>query len=204
MRKIISNTVNTLSVVIIVAAIFILLTVVMTKPGEAPNIMGYSVFRVLSGSMQPAIPIDSLVFVKHADADKIREGDIISFYSRDPSLDGFVNTHRVVSIEKEQGAISFTTKGDSNYMDDRYPVSSADLIGKVVHISPILGKFVRLLSNPLIFLPLIVLPLLVILLSNLIRTIKVTRTIAKEEEEAAIRQALEEIKNRKKEDSQNS
>ena len=200
MKRIISNIVNTLSVVIIVAAIFILFTVVMKKPGEAPDIMGYSVFRVLSGSMQPAIPIDSLVVVKRTDAGKIQEGDIISFYSRDPSLDGFVNTHRVVSIEKEQENITFTTKGDANVIDDRYGVASADLIGKVVLISPILGKLVRLLANPLIFLPLIVLPLLVILLSNLIRTIKVTRMIAKEEEEAAIRQALEEIKNRKKED----
>lgn len=199
-KKTILTIANALSVLLILGAIIILLTVVMTKSGEAPNIFGYSVFRVLSGSMEPAIRTDSLVLVKRTEAENIREGDMISFYSQDPSLEGFVNTHRVVAVENSNGDISFTTKGDANQIADRYPVASKDLIGKVVFVSLLLGKFVRLLSNPLIFLPLIVLPLAVILLSNLIRTIKVTRKIVREEEEAAIREALEEIKSRKKDE----
>lgn len=199
-KKTFLNIVNVLSVLLILGAIMILLTVVMTKSGEAPNIFGYSVFRVLSGSMEPAIRTDSLVVVQRTEAENIREGDVISFYSRDPSLEGFVNTHRVVGVENSNGEITFTTRGDANQIADRYPVTSKDLIGKVVFVSLFLGKFVRLLSNPLIFLPLIVIPLAVILLSNLIRTIKVTRKLVREEEEAAIREALEEIKSRKKEE----
>lgn len=199
-KKTFLNIVNVLSVLLILGAIMILLTVVMTKSGEAPNIFGYSVFRVLSGSMEPAIRTDSLVVVQRTEAENIREGDVISFYSRDPSLEGFVNTHRVVDVENSNGEITFTTRGDANQIADRYPVTSKDLIGKVVFVSLFLGKFVRLLSNPLIFLPLIVIPLAVILLSNLIRTIKVTRKLVREEEEAAIREALEEIKSRKKEE----
>lgn len=199
-KKTFLNIVNVLSVLLILGAIMILLTVVMTKSGEAPNIFGYSVFRVLSGSMEPAIRTDSLVVVQRTEAENIREGDVISFYSRDPSLEGFVNTHRVVGVENSNGEITFTTRGDANQIADRYPVTSKDLIGKVVFVSLFLGKFVRLLSNPLIFLPLIVIPLAVILLSNLIRTIKVTRKLVREEEEAAIREALKEIKSRKKEE----
>lgn len=199
-KKILLNIVNVLSVLLILGAIMILLTVVMTKSGEAPNIFGYSVFRVLSGSMEPAIRTDSLVVVQRTEAENIREGDVISFYSRDPSLEGFVNTHRVVGVENSNGEIIFTTRGDANQIADRYPVTSEDLIGKVVFVSLFLGKFVRLLSNPLIFLPLIVIPLAVILLSNLIRTVKVTRKLVREEEEAAIREALKELKSRKKEE----
>lgn len=198
-KKIVLYIINTLSVLLIIGSLFVLLTVVMTKSGDAPNVLGYSVFRVLSGSMEPTIPVDSLVVVKRVEAEKIKEDDVISFYSQDPSLGGFVNTHRVFSVENSQGNLSFTTKGDANHGPDRYGVASKDLIGKVVYVSPVIGKAVRLLSNPLLFIPLVVLPLLLILVGNLIKTIKVARGIAREEEEAAVREALEEIKKRKKE-----
>ena len=60
-----------------------------------------------------------------------------------------------------------------------------------------LGLFVRLLANPLIFIPVILLPLFIILLSNLIRTVRLAKQMAKEEEEAAVREALEEIRKKK-------
>lgn len=41
---------------------------------------------------------------------EIREGDVISFYSLDPALDGAVNTHRVVSVEKEGDGYIYQTK----------------------------------------------------------------------------------------------
>lgn len=198
-KKIVLYIINTLSVLLIIGSLFVLLTVVMTKSGDAPDVLGYSVFRVLSGSMEPTIPVDSLVVVKRVEAEKIKEDDVISFYSQDPALGGFVNTHRVFSVENSQGNLSFTTKGDANHGPDRYGVASKDLIGKVVYVSPVIGKAVRLLSNPLLFIPLVVLPLLLILVGNLIKTIKVARGIAREEEEAAVREALEEIKKRKKE-----
>ena len=43
----------------------------------------------------------------------------------------------------------------------------------------------------------ILLPLFVILFSNLTRTIRLAKQMAKEEEEAAVREALEEIKKKR-------
>lgn len=57
---------------------------------------------------------------------------------------------------------------------------------------------VRLLSNPLIFVPIILLPLGIILFGNLIRTIVYARTIAREEEEAAVQEAIRQIRAQKK------
>jgi hypothetical protein len=95
----------------------------------------------------------------------------------------------------------FSTRGDANNVDDRYDTQEDDLIGQVVFSSYFLGILVRLLANPLIFIPVILLPLAVLLLRNLWHTISLARQIAKQEEERAIRQAMEEI--RKKQRQQN-
>ncbi|MGN0322238.1 MAG: signal peptidase I [Oliverpabstia sp.] len=180
--------------IIIALAVIVLLIVVLTKSGEAPNVLGYSVFRVLTGSMEPAIETDSLILVKGIDPSEIKEDDIISFYSQDPSHGGAVNTHRVISVEQDGELWYYTTKGDANQIADKYIVTSNDLIGKVIFTSHPLGLFVRLLANPLIFIPVILLPLFIILLSNLIRTVRLAKKMAKEEEEDAVRKALEEIR----------
>lgn len=105
-----------------------------------------------------------------------------------------MNTHRVISVEQDGELWYYTTKGDANQIADKYIVTSNELIGKVIFTSHPLGIFVRLLANPLIFIPVILIPLFVILLSNLIRTVRLAQKMAKEEEEAAVREALEEIR----------
>lgn len=195
--KIIRTVTNILSVLMIVLALFVLLSVVMTKPGKAPSVLGYSAFRVLSGSMEPAIQTDSMIVVKHKPAAEIVPGDVISFYSSDPSLNGSINTHRVVSVDQQNGIRIFQTKGDANVVPDEYTATGNDVIGVVVFSSLFLGKLVRLISNPLVFVPIILVPLLALLTLNVIKTIKLARLAAKEEEERQIQAVKDELARRK-------
>ena len=80
-------------------------------------------------------------------------------------------------------------------MEEKY------LIGKVVYASKLLGKLSRLVSNPIVFLPVILIPLAVILISNLVNTLVLAKKIAREEEETAVREAIKEIREKKKKDS---
>ena len=188
-----------LSIAIIAAAVAVLCIVLMTKPGKAPSVLGYTVLRVTTGSMAPTYDVDTLLLVKKTEPEKLREGDVISFYSMDPALDGAVNTHRIVSVEKEGDGYIYKTKGDANNVADTYEVQSEYLLWKVIWSSLILGKLSRLAANPLIFIPVILVPLSVILLSNLIHTVKLAKKISREEEEAAVREAVEELRKRKQE-----
>lgn len=197
LKKIIYGIVNFISVVIIAAAIVVLIMVLLTKPGKPPSIGGFTLLRITTGSMVPTYDVDTMILVQETDPSQIREGDVISFYSSDPMLDGAVNTHRVVRIEKDGGQYVYTTKGDGNNVEDPYDVKSEYLVGKVIWSSVILGKISRLVSNPLIFIPVILVPLAVILLSNFFQTISLARKIAKEEEEAAIREAVEQFRKKK-------
>ena len=199
-KKIFLTLINTISVLIIAAAVVILCLVVFTKQGEVPNIGGYTVFRITTGSMKPSYDTDTLILVKKTDPSEIQVGDVISFYSSDPALDGAVNTHRVTKIEQDGTEWKYTTKGDANNVPDQYGTDSEALIGKVVASSLLLGKLARLVSNPLIFIPVILIPLAVILISNMISTVKLAGKIARDEEEAAVREAIRQIQEQKQKD----
>lgn len=199
-KKIFLALINTISVLIIAAAVVILCLVVFTKQGEVPSIGGYTVFRITTGSMKPSYDTDTLILVKKTDPSEIQAGDVISFYSSDPALDGAVNTHRVTKIEQDGTEWKYTTKGDANNVPDQYGTDSEALIGKVVASSLILGKLARLVSNPLIFIPVILIPLAVILISNMISTVRLAGKIARDEEEAAVREAIRQIQEQKQKD----
>lgn len=186
--------INILSIFIIGAAVLILLNVVMTKSGDIPNVMGYSLFRVMTGSMEPTIPTDSVIVTHAVDASEIEVGDVVSYFSKDPTLMGAVNTHRVVDIYEEEGTVFYQTWGDANNANDLYPPTANEIIGEVVFSSYFLGIVVRLISNPLVFFPLIVIPLLVLLILNLIKSYRMAANIARQEEEKAIREAIEAMK----------
>ena len=185
---------NAAAIGLILVSVFVLLSVVLTPAGQVPQVLGYSVFRVMTGSMEPEIREDSLLVVKKTPPEDIAPGDVISFFSPDPMLEGAVNTHRVVRVEKENGRIQFITKGDANVIEDTYPVDASALVGRAVFKSYGLGRVVSLLANPLVFGIIILLPLVIILVMNLCRAVRIAADIAKKEEEEAVRQALEEIK----------
>lgn len=203
-KKIIYGIINTLSVIIIAAAVVVLIVVLFTKPGKPPSIGGFTLLRITTGSMAPTYDIDTMILVEEVAPSEIQVGDVISFYSSDPALDGAVNTHRVTEIEKDEDQYVYTTKGDGNNIADPYTVQSEHLIGKVIWSSVLLGKISRLVSNPLIFIPVILVPLAVILLTNFVQTISLARKIAKEEEEAAVKEALQLLREKKKQEEKNS
>ena len=187
-KKFLYTLINTVSLLIIVAAVAVLVLVLFTPSGQAPQVLGYTMLRVTTGSMEPTYAIDTLIVVKKEAPSAIQEGDIISFYSSDPALDGAVNTHRVTAAKAQpDGSYLYRTKGDANNVEDAYEV----------HSNYLLGKLSRLAANPLIFVPVILVPLFVILLTNLLRTIRLAGKIAKDEEQAAVREAIEELRKKR-------
>ena len=86
MKKTILKIINAISVVIICVALYAMIKVVFTPGGMAPEFLGYSVFRISSGSMEPTIKVDSLVVVKQIEPQDVQVDDVITFYSDDPVL----------------------------------------------------------------------------------------------------------------------
>ena len=117
----------------IIGSLLLAAVIFSALPLTVPRLLGYRVYTVISGSMEPALPAGSLVYVKDADPASVSHGEIIAF-----SDDGAVVTHRVMQNLREEG--SFITRGDANNTDDLFPVSYRNLIGRVEHHVPLLGN----------------------------------------------------------------
>ena len=201
-KKLILTLINVISVLVIAVAVFALVTVLFTPAGEAPTVFGWQILRITTGSMAPTYPTDTMVFVRKVDPADVEPGDVISFYSSDPGLDGSLNTHRVVEVREEGDHYVYVTKGDANNAQDQYDADSRRLLGKVVGSSYLLGKLSRLMANPLVFIPVILVPLAVILIVNIVHTVSYAKVLAKEEAEEEVRKTLDQIRERKQAESE--
>lgn len=123
-----------LSVLILVAVVAVCI------PMTVPRLMGYEVYVVVSGSMEPAIPVGSALYVEAAAPEEVAAGDVIAFYDR-----GVVITHRVVENHVVEG--EFITKGDANAENDMAPVPYGALIGRMARSVPYLGNVMAVCSG---------------------------------------------------------
>ena len=127
------------------AAILLLLVL------AAPRLAGIKTYVVISGSMEPAIPVGSMVYSKEVDPATLETGDVIVFYSSN-SLQGAESTgemipitHRVVENDTTAGEI--TTKGDANEQSDMSKVTYINVEGKVIFHIPYLGHMAAPLAT---------------------------------------------------------
>lgn len=127
----------------IVSAALLSLVILVCAPLTLPRLFGYQVYTVVSGSMEPAIPTDSLVFVHPQEPQEIVAGDIIAFYSE--TGDGAIITHRVVRNQVVSG--EFITKGDANAAEDMNPVVYDALIGRLTWSVPALGRILAMIAS---------------------------------------------------------
>ena len=118
-----------------IGIVILLVVLLISVPVAAPRILGYQVYEVETGSMEPEYPKGSLVYVREQSASEIQVGDVITF--RLGTNTSYVMTHRVADIEEGD----FVTKGDANDSVDPEKVMAENLIGKTVHCIPKLGYF---------------------------------------------------------------
>ncbi len=104
---------------------------------------------VVSGSMEPSLPLGSLVLVVPRDAGAVRTGDVITFNPPgDPSR---TVTHRVVDVRSgSQGAdLLVRTRGDANPVPDPWALQFPDhRTWVVVAQAPWLGRPWLWLAHP--------------------------------------------------------
>jgi signal peptidase len=120
-----------------------------------PRLLGWQVVTVLSGSMAPTYPVDSVLAVRPVNSTDVHKGDVIAFVV---AADRPMVTHRVIAIDTSAGQLSFTTKGDANATADQNPVPASAVRGRVVVGIPHLGTFVRAVHDPWGFALLLLLP----------------------------------------------
>ena len=168
MKKLVNvwNVITTLLVAIVVLVAILLVGV---------RVAGVQPLYVMSGSMEPAFHVGSLIFVQKIDPAEIEVGDPITYTINEA---GDYSTHRVIAIEvRETGtrfaadengqtmldeagqpvieeyplaetAYYFQTKGDANNSSDGTPVYYKNVVGVPRVTIPYLGYLAHWLQTP--------------------------------------------------------
>ena len=108
------------------------------------NFFGYTVFQVVTGSMDPIIKIDDIVIVKLTS--DVKEDDIITYKSDDNFI-----THRIIKKNDDE----IITKGDANNTEDA-PILQDDVVGKVVYIISNVAIWIKVFKEPKVVVSLII------------------------------------------------
>ena len=148
----------------IVILFFIFITAQSRLTGAEPSLLGHRLYIVESGSMLPALRINSMIIAKELPASQIEVGDILSFYGKNADVR---ITHRVVEIQ--DNGESFITRGDANNTNDPNPVTKDRVIGKVIFSIPLIGLIFKALSNPIAIVIIVLIGIAWILIPKLIR-----------------------------------
>ncbi len=127
----------------ILGTLLLVLVVAVCIPLTIPRFFGYQIYSVISGSMEPAIPVGSLVYIKTIQPEDAQEGDVIAFYGAKDSAS--IITHRVVENRPFMGEL--ITKGDANREADMNPVPYEHFIGRVERLFPRLGSLAELFTS---------------------------------------------------------
>lgn len=147
-----------------------------------PSFFGYSVMNIISRSMEPEIPKNTFILIKRVDPEQLQTGDIITFYSSDPTIKGLPNTHRIIEIITENGQMVFVTKGDANAIPDLYNVEPDDIIGVYRKNIVSFGKFGVIFQNKIFIFVLLVVPAAVLFILEIINLTKTAKNIKKDEQ----------------------
>lgn len=141
LNKVFSILLNIMITIVVVCLIFAVYNFVQLEvlKKDYVNYFGYTYFSTISGSMEDTINIDDYVIVKITDDVKV--DDIVTFKD-----DNMIITHRIVRVE--EGKI--VTKGDANNVEDK-PISKEQVIGKVTYIARNIGKYIKVITEPIVF-----------------------------------------------------
>lgn len=126
----------------IVSTALVILLVLCAVFLMGSRLLGFQVYTVLSGSMEPKYSAGDLLYVKAIDVNSIEVGDDITFILNE---DLVVATHRVVRVDKDNQR--FYTKGLANEIEDGDPVHFNNVIGVPRFSIPKLGYISEFIQN---------------------------------------------------------
>ena len=130
-----------------VTTVLVAVVVILAGLLVGVRLVGFQVFTVLSGSMEPTYHTGSLIYVKEVDYRDIEVGQVITFMLDEDT----VATHRVIEVvpdETDASVLRYRTKGDANDAEDGSLVHYKNVIGTPVFTIPYLGYLANYIQNP--------------------------------------------------------
>lgn len=148
--------------------------------GEDPSVFGYSMYYILTGSMEPQISAGDIIISETVTPEELVVGDVITYKGEVGDVKGKMITHEIIDITEENGEVSFITKGCANIIEDP-PVYSHQIVSKMTVKLPFVGKIFSVINSKWGFFIIIIVPLAVLLIHEVVSLVKTIRS-GKEEQ----------------------
>lgn len=130
-----------ISALLLITTFALVIILVFTRiQGKTPQIFGYQILRISSGSMSPELEVGDIILSKRVkDVTSLEVGDVITYNGEFGSYAGKSITHKVITEPYEvNGTIYLQTKGvANNYIDPE--ISESQVVGKMICVIPFLG-----------------------------------------------------------------
>lgn len=151
----------------LICLMFYVISSKIAEKKEKTPLFGF--YTIISPSMEPNINVYDVVLVKKANINKLKKGDVITFYSTNNYFGDTPITHRIVNIDDRTSII---VKGDHNEKADNEKVIPKNIIGKVILVIPSLGKLQFFLASKSGFIVAIIIPAIVIITYDVYKIMK--------------------------------
>ncbi len=175
------------SVILLAAMAMMVFTVVSvtTFDQNEREFFGYKMFIVRSDSMSATdFGAGDLIFVQDIDPTLLKEGDIITFRSKDSDNFGELITHKIRAVATDsQGYPSFITYGTTTDTDDSTPVDYNSVVGIYRFALPKVGTFFNFLKTVPGYICCILMPFLILIIMQGLNSVKLFRQYKAEQEE---------------------
>ena len=134
----------------------------------------FNAYVVLTGSMLPEIQVYDVVITKKVAAEKLKEGDVITFASADSRFLGTIITHRIIKKNPPSGTEGYTfqTRGDNNNVADNALVPANNIYGKVILKIPKLRYLQDFLASDGGWIIVILIPCLTVISYDIVKLMK--------------------------------
>ena len=178
---------------IIALVLTVILSMVTRFSGKTPSVFGYTLQRVSSGSMVPALQVGDVILSKKTDdPSTLKKGDIITFRGGSEFSNNHV-THRVITAPytNESGVLVLQTQGDANNASDP-PIKASSVESIYITTLGWLTKMYEIFLSPwglLIFIGL----LLFVFFDELLNIVRIVTGNYKDEDEEDINDIIARI-----------
>ena len=115
---------------------------------DIPNLLGYSICRVSSPSMEPELMVGDVILGKEVDdASEIEVGDVITFRGSGEYAGMFITHKVIVAPEMQDGRLMLQTQGVANDIPDA-PIDAESVKSLVICKIPVMRAFYNYFFSP--------------------------------------------------------
>ena len=140
-----------LYILLFILVILMLVIVILQRATDnSVALGGYRIFTVATGSMVPVYEVGDILIAKEIKPEEIKVDDDLVYKGKEGSFKDKVVTHRVLSIQEENGTYKIITKGVANTEQDP-EITQEQVYGKVIYQVKSLSFISKMISNIYVF-----------------------------------------------------